>query len=59
MTGVVESDAGFDDFDVSGSGSLMGFLSPLRAGIKALIRSDGDASNAVTSLLIAILQFFI
>jgi len=59
VIGVIESDANFDVFDVSGSGSLMGFLSPLRAGIKALIRFDEDASNAAISLLIIILQFFI
>ena len=59
MIEVIESDADFDVFDVSGSGSLMGFLSSLRADIKALIRFDGDASNAAISLLIVILQFFI
>ena len=59
MIGVIESDADFDIFDVSDSGSLMGFLLSLHADIKVLIRSDGDASNIVTSLLIIILQFFI
>jgi len=56
---VIESDADFDVFDISSSEFLMRFLSPLHAGIKALIRSDKDAFNAVTLLLIIILQFFI
>ena len=59
MIEVVEFDAGFDDFDVSNLEFLMRFLSSLHANIKALIRSDKDASNIVTLLLIIILQFFI
>ena len=59
MIEVVESDADFDDFDVSGSGSLMRFLSSLHAGIKALIRFSENAFNTTISLLIIIFQFFI